>query len=267
MAIDNTVLITGGSSGIGYSISKYFAKAGYRLLWVSLFEEEITAAKVRLKKEMSTCEIYTMAQDLSEMTAAQKVYKWIQENQWTVDVVINNAGFGTYGFVNDTSLEKELSMINVNMINLYTMTRLFLKEMIDKNEGTIINISSNSSFQPTPKLTTYGATKAFVNHFSRSTNEELKMLGSNVKVICVCPAAIRDTNFKKFAKMEHVKTFEGLAATTAEEVAKDVWKGFTKGKDFIISGWKMRILYRISAFIPYQLEQFLVRNETKEVYT
>lgn len=138
--------------------------------------------------------------------------------------------------------------------------------MIAINKGTIINISSNSSFQPTPKLSTYGTTKSFVNHFTRSVNEELKMQKSNVKVICVCPSAIKDTNFKKVGKMENVKTFNGIAATTSEEVAKDVWNGFVKGKSFIVSGWKMRILYRVPGLIPYRIQQFLVRKEIKKVH-
>ncbi|GAA4275203.1 SDR family oxidoreductase [Aquimarina gracilis] len=263
--MSKTVLITGGSSGIGYSVSRYFAKNGYDLIWISLLKEEIEEAKKLLQNEISNCIINTMVQDLSKPEAAQKVYDWIAVNKWKVDVVVNNAGYGNYGFINEIDLDKELNMISLNLVNVYKMTRLFLQDMVKRNAGTIINISSNSSFQPTPKLGTYGATKAFVNHFSRSLNEELKMQGSKVKVICVCPAAIKDTNFKKTNGMEKVKTFDGLATTTAEEVAKDIWKGFTKGKSFIVSGWKMRMLYRISGLIPYKVEQFLVRRETKEI--
>ncbi len=266
MDIGKAVLVTGGSSGIGLTISKYFARAGYRLLWVSLLKQEMKAAQSQLKAEIPDCDINSLELDLSLSDAAQEVYAWIKENHWDIDVLINNAGFGTYGFSNDIDVDRELNMINLNVINLYKMTRLFLNDMIDQNQGTIINISSNTSFQPTPKLSAYGATKSFVKHFSRSINEELKMLNSKVKVICVCPAAIRDTNFKKAGNMENLKTFSGLATTTSEEVAKDVWNGFMKGKDFIISGWKMRMLHHISWIVPYRFQQFLVRKEIKEVY-
>lgn len=259
------VLITGGSSGIGYSMSRYFAKAAYHLLWVSLLEEEIEAAKQKLRREFTNCNVDALVQDLSKPEAAQNVYNWVVENNWNIDTVINNAGIGTYGFVPETNLEKELTMINLNVRNVYNMTRFFLEDMVIKNVGTIINISSISSFQPSPKLSTYGATKAFVNHFSRSVNEELKMKGSKVKVICVCPAAIRDTNFKTSGNMENVKTFDGMVTTTSEEVAKDIWKGYMKRKDFIVSGRKMRWLYRISGLIPYRIQQILVRKEVKEV--
>ncbi len=263
--MSKTVLISGGSSGIGYTVSEYFAKAGYRLVWISLLEDEIQAAKTQLQKEIEDSEINTLAQDLSLPDAPQKVYDWVKQNNWKIDVLINNAGIGVYGAVNENDMNKELIMINLNLVNVYKMTRLFLNDMINENKGTIINISSNSSFQPTPKLSVYGATKAFVNHFSRSINEELKNSNSKVKVICVCPSAIRDTNFKKTGKMENLKTFNGIATTTSKEVAKDIWNGFVKGKDFIISGWKMRMLYRISGIIPYKVQQFLVRQEIKEV--
>ncbi len=264
MDISKTVLVTGGSSGIGFTISKHFAKAGYRLVWVSLSQQEIDHAKLRLQSEVQDCEINAIALDLSLPNAAKKVYEWVK-NQWHIDVLINNAGFGTYGFSHHIDMDRELNMIQLNVINLYKMTRFFLSDMIDYNKGTIINISSNTSFQPTPKLSTYGATKSFVNHFSRSINEELKILNSKVKVMCVCPSAIQNTNFRKTSKMDNLKTFRGLAATTSEEVAKDVWNGFVTGKDFIISGWKMRILYRISTIVPYRIQQFLVRKEIKEI--
>lgn len=265
MVVDKTVLITGGSKGIGYAVSSYFARAGYRLLWVSLLTDEIAESKLQLQEEIPSCELHSLVQDLSLENGAQNVYDWVCRNDWTIDVLINNAGIGTYGFLNTIDVNQEMTMIHLNVINLYSMTRLFLKDMIDKNQGTIINISSNSSFQPTPKLSTYGATKSFVKHFSRSIHEELKILNANVKVICVCPAAIRDTNFKKAGNMEKLKTFDGMATTTSDEVAKDIWNGFVKGKSFVVSGWKMRWLHRVSGFIPYTIQQFLVRKEIKEV--
>lgn len=258
-----TVLITGGSSGIGFEMSRYFAKAGYQILWVSLFEKEIETAKKRLKSMLPNANIEALALDLAKADSAQKVFAWTKTNHWTVDVLINNAGFGTFGFLNEIDLEREIDMINLNVMNTYLLTRLFLKEMIERDAGQIINISSNSSFQPIPKMNTYASTKAFVTHFSRGLTEELKMMKSNIKVMTVCPAAIRDTAFKKVGKMEHVKTFDGLATTSTEEVGKDIWKGFLKGKDFVVIGKKMRFLYRIKWLIPYHLNQFLVRTEIK----
>ncbi len=259
-----TVLITGGSSGIGYEITKHFAQNGYKILWASLLEDELQAAKKQLQESIPDADIDYLTIDLSKPDAAQNTFNWTQKNNWEVDVLINNAAFGTYGFANDISMEKEVSMIQLNVLNLFKMTRLFLKVMLAKNKGTIINISSNTSFQPVPKMSAYAATKSFVKHYSQSLTEELKALKSSVKVITVCPSAIKDTPFKHTAKMEKVKTFEGLVATTRAEVAKDVWNGFIKGKTLIISGAKLRRLNGLQGMLPHALVQFLLRRELEE---
>lgn len=256
-------LITGGSSGIGYEMSKYFAKAGYQLLWASLEEEELRQAKGRLETEIPGVSIHTLAVNLSEEEGPQKIWEWTSSNQWEVEVLINNAGFGLYGFVHEKKIERELAMIRCNALSLYVLTRLFLKEMVERDKGTIINISSNSSFQPVPRMCTYASTKAFVKHFSRGLREELKLMKSNVHVLTVCPAAISDTPFRNHEGMANVKTFKGLAYTTAEEVAKDVWKAFKQGKSFVVSGWRMRLLYPLLPLVPYRLTQMITQRETE----
>lgn len=259
-----TVLITGGSSGIGYELSGHFARAGYRLLWVSKPPEELQQAKELLLAEKKNLEIHLLAKDLSVPAAAQEVYDWVEQNNWSVDVLVNNAGIGTYGFLQDTSFEKELKMINLNLVNVYQMTRLFLSEMIKIDKGTIINISSNSALQPIPRMNTYAATKAFVKHFTEGLQEELKIQRSRVKAIVVCPSAVQDTPFKTAAAADKVKTFQGLAFTTAAEVASDIWKGYTAGKTLIVTGSKMRLIYAIRGLLPYSLKKYLVRKETEE---
>lgn len=258
-----TVLITGGSSGIGFEMSKYFAKDGYRILWVSKPLDELAKAKKELESEVSGTEIHTMAMDLSEIGSAQKVFDWCKENAWEIDVLINNAGFGTYGYVNDISMEKETAMIQLHTITVYQMTRLFMTEMVAKNKGTIINIASISAFQPVPRLTTYAATKAFIGHFSQSLQGELDVLKSKVKVITVYPAPIKDTAFKTVADMEDVKYFEGLSYTTTKEVGKDIWKGFQKGKKVILTGRRFRFIYPLYFIMPASLIRFLVNGETQ----
>ena len=256
-------LITGGSSGIGYEMSKYFAKAGYQLLWASLEEEELSRAKTNLKQELPGVSISTLPVNLSDEEGPQKVWEWTKGNQWQVDVLINNAGFGLYGYVNERQIEQEVAMIRCNALALYVLTRLYLKEMVVRDTGTIINISSNSSFQPVPRMCTYASTKAFVKHFSRGLREELKLMKSNVRVLTVCPAAISNTPFRSQGGMEKVRTFKGLAYTTAEEVAKDVWKAFKQGKSFVVSGWRMRLIYPLLSIVPYRLTQMITQRETE----
>jgi short-subunit dehydrogenase len=262
--MSKTVLITGGSSGIGFTLSKYFLKDGYRLLWVSLLAEELESSKQKLTSEFASAEIHTLSKDLSHANAAQEVINWVNEHNWQIDVLVNNAGFGTFGYIQNINMERELSMIQLNVVNLYKMTRLFMESMLEKNQGTIINISSNSSFQPTPKLTTYASTKAFVSHFSQGLQWELEQQKSAVRVMTVCPAAISDTPFKKSGNMENVKTFKGLASTTSEEVARDIWRGYQNGKTFVVTGRRMRFLYAIRGLVPKAITQFIIRKETEE---
>lgn len=256
-----TVLVTGGSSGIGYAISTYFAQAGYRILWVSKPKAELQQASENLQQLVPGVEIHTLSKDLSQDNAAQDTYDWSKKHG-KVDVIINNAGFGTYGYLQHISTEMELDMVKLNVLAVYRLTRLFLQDMLDEDAGTIINISSNSSFQPVARMITYASTKAFITHFSRGLQEELALQGSNVRVLTVCPSAIKDTPFSK--DMREVKTFTGLAYTTTAEVAKDVWRAFQNQKTFLVTGKKMRFFYAIRRLIPYPFQQYLTRKETEK---
>ena len=258
-----TAFITGGSSGIGLELSKYFIRGGYDLLWVSATDAELQKGLEIIKSDYPKASIKTKAIDLSKDAAALSTYDWVRSEIIQLDVLINNAGFGTYGFVNDIEMQDELNMIHVNLLTPYKLTRLFMKDMINRDSGQIINISSSSSFQPIPKMNTYASTKSFVKHWSRGLTEELKMMGSNVKVLVVCPSAIKNTPFRDRG-FQKVKTFEGLAYTTVEEVASDIWKAFQKGKDYQVTGWKQRALMISHGLLPYKLVQWLVRKEVEE---
>ena len=259
-----TALRTGGSSGIGLEISKYFLRDGFRVIWASLLDEEMNNAKKDLLEELPNALIVLKAIDLSNTSAAQKLYHWVKEQQFTIDVLVNNAGFGTYGYAKDISIDQEINMIQLNVLNVYQTTRLFLVDMFNTDAGTIINISSNTAFQPVPKMSAYAATKSFVKHYSLSLHEELKDLNSKVKIITICPAAIKNTAFKSVAKMDKVKTFEGLVATTKEEVAKDVWNAYQKNKSFVPSGAALRRVLFLQKILPRSIVQFMLRQELKE---
>ena len=258
------VLITGGSSGIGLEISKRFAQNGYTIYWVSLFEEEVQEAKKEMQAAFPATSIHYLIQDLSKESGAQKVHDWVSAQNFDIDVLINNAGYATYGMSVGIPMEREVNMINLNVLNLYKMTRLFLTDMTAKDKGTIINISSSTSFQPVPRMAAYAATKAFVAHYSQALQEELKEQGSGVKVITVCPAGIKDTKFKAVAKMEKTKTFESATATTKKEVADDTWKAFQNGTTYIKSGKALRNTTWLSKILPNSVILKLMRDELKE---
>lgn len=258
-----TVLITGGSSGIGYEVSKYFAKASYRILWVSKPIEELKQAKANLQKAFPDITLDYLALDLSEPESPTILFDWTKTQGYQIDVLINNAGFGTHGFQQETDISKELSMIQLHVSSLYHLTRLFLDEMLARDAGSIINISSISALQPVVRMNTYASTKAFVRHFSRGLYEELQLQNSKVHVMTVCPAAISNTAFKQVDNMAKVKTFDGIVTTTAEVVAKDIWQGFLRKRKQIITGSKARWLYKIDWLIPNAIQRYLTSKETE----
>lgn len=254
------ILITGGASGIGYEMSKHWAEAGYHILWASLVQKEIDTAIENLKAEVGSLAINALTIDLSTPTAAKDVYKWVKDNGWEIDVLINNVGFGTAGYVQSIPMEDEVNMIELNVLSTYKITRFFMTDMLARDAGTIINISSISSFTPVPRLTTYAATKAFIKNFSLGLHQELKWQKSNVSIITVFPAAISDTRFKD--RIPKMKTFNGLVTTNSKEVAKDIWNGFKSKKHFIVTGRKMRWVHRFDFLIPDFIKIYFIKKET-----
>lgn len=261
-----TVLITGGSSGIGLEISKYFARDDYQILWVSLLQKELDTAKSMLLKEYSNCNIHTLAINLSNEKSSSTVYEWTKQNGWKVDVLINSAGFGTYGPLNSISIDRERDMIGLNITNLYLLTRYFLDDMIANNSGKILNIASSASYHTMPNMSTYAATKSFVRQFSESLHLELKYSKSKVVVSCLCPGPIIDTAFKQASGMDKARTFNsGMVSTTQEEVAKDAYHGLMKGKRIILTGWKYRWSHYISKISPRFIEEILIKREVDPI--
>lgn len=260
-----TTLITGGSSGIGYQMSRLFARDGYRLLWVAKPPEELSKAKAQLEHEYPQVEIHCLAKDLSVNTAAREVYTWTKDQGWMVDVLVNNAGFATYGNFEKIDIDKEVAMIGVNVTNLMLMTRYFLADMEARNAGKIVNISSGVSFEAMPKMATYAGTKAFVRLMSDSLHFELKYRKSKVQVTTVCPSAIKNTRFQAQAGMQKVRTFSSIATATPQEVAKDAYRGLNKGKRMVLTGAKYRFNKVISQLVPKALTRWVIKKEMEEV--
>lgn len=256
-----TVLITGGSSGLGLALSERFAARGDRLLWVSNDAQQLENAQQQISAAHPDAELHTLTCDLRESDAPETIHAWAARIG-AVDVLVNNAGFGSHGASWTIPETRELAVIQVNAVALYRLTRQFLPEMMERDAGLIINISSNSSFQPVPRMAIYAATKGFVTQFSSALAEELHMQGSAVQVMTVCPAAIRDTPFRTVNKMDHLRTFNGLATTTTAEVVDDIWRGIQRGEAMVVSGWRQRALMWLRPFLPHALVMAIIRRET-----
>ena len=224
-------LITGASSGMGRDMAKILRQKGYDLKLVARDEKKLEEVKKQLKTETKI-----VVMDISKEENCKKIY---EENK-DIDILINNAGFGDCGHFEETSLDKDIQMIHTNIIAYHILTKLYLKEMIKKDSGKILNVASIAGFMPGPLMTTYYSTKNYVVRFSESIREELRRKKSKVQISILCPGPV-DTNFNKVADVEFA-----LKGLSSEYVAKYAINKFFKGKFYIVPGWKIK-LARIGA--------------------
>ncbi|MHA1521687.1 MAG: SDR family NAD(P)-dependent oxidoreductase [Promethearchaeota archaeon] len=239
-------LVTGGSSGIGMELSKLLGKDGYSLIIVAKPQEELDRAKEWFSENMPDVEIKYRQQDLAVQGAAKTLHDFTTENGYEIEIFINNAGFATYGGFQDIEIDRELAMINLNVVTVYHLTRLYLKDMVARNSGKILITSSTVAFVPSPNFTTYAATKSFSFSFGMAMNQELKDLGSNVSITVLCPPSTR-TGFQDSAKMNQLKLFdkENKFARDADFVAEKAYEALKNGEEFVIPGKNSRILLNL----------------------
>ena len=219
-------LITGASSGIGRDMAKELSKKGYDLILVARDFEKLNEVKQELQ---SNTEVVCM--DISNVDNCQKLYEQYKD----IDILINNAGFGDCGYFNQTNLEKEISMINTNIVAYHTLTKLYLQDMKEKDKGIILNVASIAGFMPGPLMATYYATKNYVVRLSEAIREELKKQHSRVQISILCPGPV-NTNFNKVADVQFA-----LKGLSSEYVAKYAIEKMLKGKFYIVPGWKIKL--------------------------
>lgn len=196
-----TVLITGGSEGIGFELARCFAKEKYNLVIVAQDKDKLRDAALALLEEGAP-NVLSVSEDLSVHGGAQRVYDTIRERGTEIDILINDAGVGQHGFFKDIPMEKNQEMIHLNIISLVELTHLFLQDMLKRKQGKIMQLASVASYQPTPLLAVYAATKAFVLSFSDALCNELQ--DSGVTVTALLPNATA-TNFFERADAEDTK--------------------------------------------------------------
>ena len=246
-------LITGASSGIGREMAIYLDSLGYDLILVAQNKEKLEETQ----KLCKNAKILTF--DLSEKENVLKLYEETKDEN--IDFLINNAGFGLFGYFEETSLDKELDMISVNVICLHILTKLFLKDFINKNNGYILNVASSAGFLAGPYLDTYYATKNYALKLSMGINEELRVREKNVHISCLCPGPV-ETNFNNVAG-GHFNT----TSLTSKYVAKYAIDQTLKNKMIIIPSFKMKAGIFFSRFISYRLMLKMIykkqKNKTK----
>ena len=189
-------LITGASSGLGREITKLLANTYDELVVVARTESKLIELKEEIAK-FSKSEVKIVVMDVSIKENCQRLY---EENK-NVDLLVNNAGFGDYGEFTETSLDKELTMINTNIVAYHILTKLYLTDMMKANKGHILNVASIAGFMPGPLMATYYATKSYVVRLSQAIREELRRSKSKVKISILCPGPV-NTNFKNTANIK-----------------------------------------------------------------
>lgn len=220
-------LITGASNGLGADFAKAFSKEGYDLVLVARSKDKLE----KLAKELKT----SVEIEVMDLSVKENVYKLYDKYKGKIDLLINNAGFGTFGKFIETDLENELNMIELNVVTYHILTKLFLKDFVEKDKGKILNVASSAAFEPGPLMATYYATKSYVYNLSMGIYEELRRDKSNVKIHILCPGPV-NTGFNKRANMKF-----NIKSLQSKDVVNYTLKCMKKNKVIIIPGISIKL--------------------------
>lgn len=248
-----TALITGASSGIGLEFAKIFAQNGYDLVLVARSADKLQ----KLASELTNVKTHIITKDLSLPTAPQEVYDELEAKNIAIEVLVNNAGFGDYGFFHETDWKKQVQMIDLNMRALTELTYLFGKKMVARRSGKILQVASTASFQPGPLMSVYYATKHYVLAFSEGIANEWKDFGVTVTTLCPGPT---ESGFQAGAAMEDSKLVKGKKMPTSAEVAKYGYKSLMRGTVVAVHGMMNWIMAASVRFVPRGMVTKMVRG-------
>ncbi|HXU69297.1 MAG TPA: SDR family oxidoreductase [Polyangia bacterium] len=251
-----TALVTGASSGIGLDLAKQFASEGYDVALVARSEGKLKEVAAAIERDHKV-RAHVVTADLAKAGAADALVAALEARGIDVDVLVNNAGYASYGAFEKTDLADELNMIQVNVVALTHLTKLFVRKMVAKKSGRVLNVASTAAFQPGPLMAVYYATKAYVLSFSEALANELGGTGVTVTALCPGPTA---TGFQARAQMEESKLVRGKAIMTSETVARAGYTGLMKGKTVVIPGVSNKMMAQAVRFLPRNTVTKLVRN-------
>lgn len=242
----NTTLITGASSGIGEAFARKLAARGRNVLLVARTEDKLITLCNELGR-LNSIRAQYYGLDLSLPESPKQLFAETQKRGLVIDMLVNNAGFGSFGDFTKLELGRELNMIDLNVKSLVELTYRFLLPMRQRRQGTIINVASTAGFQPVPYMATYAATKAFVLSFSEALWEENRSHG--IHVMALCPG-VTETNFFEAA---HGDKPPARVAQTPEDVVETALAGLRRRKGHIVSGWTNFMMTEAERFVPRSL--------------
>lgn len=256
---NETALITGATSGIGYELAKLFAKDNAELVIVSRNDEKLR----EVAKEFGSLgapKVTIIPKDLSMPGSAKEVYEETKREGVNVTILVNDAGIGEHGYFSETDLDKEDRIIQLNIISLVHLTKFYLKDMLSQNKGRILNLASVASYQPTPTLAIYSASKAFVLSFTDSLIHELKETAVTVTALIPGPT---DTDFFRKANMENTKAAQDNPQNAAE-VAKEGYEGLLEGKHHVTSKFSVQAQVAMSNVMPNEAVSSMAAKQMEE---
>jgi short-subunit dehydrogenase len=249
--MDKWALITGASEGIGRELSIIFAEQGYNLALIARNEQRLNELSDQLRAAHNLA-IKVIPKDLSQPGAASEIFESVRETP--IEVLANNAGFGSYGPFAEADLQVQTRMMEVNMVALVQLTHLFVQPMLARGSGRVLNVASTAAFQPGPTLAIYYATKAFVYSFSYALAGELA--GRNVTVTALCPGLTRT----EFQARAHLHQGSAWPTMSARSVAEAGYQGLIKGKRVVIPGLMNQIASFFAKRVPPRISTAVVRR-------
>ncbi|MGD9652722.1 MAG: SDR family NAD(P)-dependent oxidoreductase [Candidatus Dadabacteria bacterium] len=249
-------LITGASSGIGWELAKLFAGDKSDLVLVARRKERLDALAEELKDEFGV-DVYVLPKDLSDPEAPKEIFEELKAAGIDVDVVVNNAGFGLRGPFANIDMDGQIDMVQVNVVALTHLTRLFLPGIIERGRGGILNVGSLAGFQPGPNLAVYYATKAYVLSLTEAISEEIT--NPNIKISCLAPGPVK-TEFGEKSALDDSLLFK-MSLMDVGPVVREGYEGFRQGKVIVLPGIKQKLIPLFLRFTP----RFLVRKIVKSL--
>ncbi|MEJ0089906.1 MAG: SDR family oxidoreductase [Limisphaerales bacterium] len=250
-----TVLITGASSGIGLELAKCFAADGNRLVLVARNTEALETLAKELRQSHKI-EVLVLTADLSLSETPQQIFAELSAQKISVDVLVNNAGFGAHGAFAEMPLSRQLEMLQVNITSLTELTGLFLPGIIQRKRGGILNVGSVAGFLPGPGMTVYFATKAFVLSFTEALAEELAGTGLKVSVLCPGPT---ESNFGKVARGTKSRQLN-TSKMSAQAVAVYGHRAFHSGKVTAVPGLQNKAFVFMNRILPRPIPRKIVKR-------
>ncbi len=255
-----TALITGASMGIGRDLAHEFAKHGHAVLLVARSEGKLRELADQISTQYKV-QAHVITQDLTDPNAAHTLYDQVQTLGISVDILVNNAGFASYGFFHELALKTQTDMIQLNVTTLTMLSHVFVKDMLARRSGKILNVASTAGFLPGPLMAVYYATKAYVLSFSEALNNELRDKGVSVTALCPGPT---QSEFQARAAMQDSKLVQ-RNLMTSQAVAAQGYAALMAGESVRITGFSNKLLMFMRRFLPRDMITQMTRNAQERV--